>query len=205
MKRFCSVLVVALASTACAPAGDQELINAALVDALRDGGYVIVMRHASSPRERPDPESAAPGNIDRERQLDEEGRATASSMGEALRRLRIPVGEVLSSPTFRALETAELLDVAGVESVAELGDGGQGMREDSEGIRSAWLREKAAEPPPAHTNRLMITHFPNLVGAFGDATAEIADGESLIIEPQRGNAVAVARVKIEQWAQLDSN
>ena len=78
------------------------------------------------------------------------------------------------------------------------------MQEDSEGTRSAWLREKAAEAPLHGTNRLIITHAPNLVGAFGDAAAEIAEGESLIIDPQDDGAVVVAHVKIEQWAQLDA-
>lgn len=194
-------IIAVLASAACAPA-EQGLDDGALVDALRQGGYVIVMRHASSPRERPDAQTAAAGNIDRERQLDEEGQETARSMGAALRRLEIPVGDVLSSPTFRALQTAQLLGFAQAEPVTELGEGGQGMRADTEGIRSAWLRAKAGERPADGTNRLMITHFPNLVGAFGDAAADIADGESLIIEPQGGNAVVVGRVRIEQWSQL---
>ena len=76
------------------------------------------------------------------------------------------------------------------------------MREDTEGKRSAWLRANAAEPPRSGTNRLVITHFPNIVGAFGDAAADIGDGESLIIEPEGGEAVVVARVGIEQWSEL---
>lgn len=195
-------IIAALISAACSPIAEQGLDDGALVDALRQGGYVIVMRHASSPRERPDAQSVAVGNTDRDRQLDEEGRETARSMGAALRQLEIPVGDVLSSPTFRALETAQLLDLAQAEPVTELGEGGQGMQEDSEGIRSAWLRAKAGERPRDGTNHLMITHFPNLVGTFGDAAADIADGESLIIEPKGGNAVVVGRVKIEEWSQL---
>jgi len=195
-------VIAALVSAACSPIAEQGLDDVALVDALRQGGYVIVMRHASSPREQPDAQSAAAGNSNRERQLDEHGQETARSMGTALKRLAIPVGEVLSSPTFRALETARLLDLAEAVPVNDLGEGGQGMQEDTEGLRSAWLRANAAEPPRAGTNRLMITHFPNLVGAFGDAAAGVADGEGLIIRPERGNAVVVGRVKIEEWPQL---
>ena len=202
MRACCSIIIAAVISAACSPTVEQGLDDGALVDALRQGGYVIVMRHASSPRERPDTQSAAAGNSDRERQLDEEGRETARSMGAALRELEIPIGDVLSSPTFRALETAQLLDLAQVEPVTELGEGGQGMQEDKEGVRSAWLRAKAGERPPDGTNRLMITHFPNLVGAFGDAAADIADGESLIIEPEGSSALVLSRVKIEEWPQL---
>jgi phosphohistidine phosphatase SixA len=192
-------IVGALAAAAvCFAACGQELGGESLVAALRDGGYVIVMRHASSPRETP-PADPASGNVDGERQLDRRGLESAAAMGDALKRLRIPIEEVLSSPTFRALQTARQLDLGEAMPAAELGDGGESMRADTEGRRSAWLREKSAEPPAARTNRLIITHVPNLVGAFGDAADGMADGESLIVEPEGGEARIVARVKIADW------
>lgn len=202
MARFRSIAIVAVVSILSSTAFAQETGKGALVEALRAGGYVIVMRHASSPRAKPDAASAAPGNVDLERQLDDNGRATAKAMGEAIRRLRIPVGEVLSSPTFRAMQTARLLNLAAPTAVPELGDGGQGMREDREGTRSAWLRTKAGEPVPAQTNRLLITHVPNLRGAFGQAADGMDDGESLIIKPDGGRAVVIGRVKIEEWSSF---
>ena len=48
----------------------QSLSGEALVKALRQGGYIIVMRHASSPREAPDKQTANADNVNRERQLD---------------------------------------------------------------------------------------------------------------------------------------
>src|SRR5499427_3466980 len=86
----------------------QDLHGEALVKALQKGGYVLVMRHASSPREVPDKQAANPDNSKPERQLDEVGRGTAIAMGKALRDLKIPIGNVLSSPTYRALETVRL-------------------------------------------------------------------------------------------------
>ena len=86
----------------------QDLHGEALVKALQKGGYVLVMRHASSPREVPDKQAANLDNSKPERQLDEVGRNTAIAMGKALRDLRIPIGNVLSSPTYRALETVRL-------------------------------------------------------------------------------------------------
>lgn len=200
--RVDSAIVAAIAAFSCASVCAQTLDDGSLVEALRGGGYVIVMRHASSPRETPDAASAAPGNVDRERQLDQKGRETATAMGEAIKRLAIPISEVLSSPTFRALQTARLLDLGVPMPVPELGDGGQGMREDTEGVRSGWLRAKAGEPVPGRGNRLMITHMPNLRGAFGAAAADMTDGESLIVRPEDGKAVVVARVTIERWSSL---
>src|SRR3954471_20085729 len=88
------------AGTVCA----EQLEGPALVTALRQGGYVIVMRHPSSPFTQPDKATANPDNPNLERQLDETGRNTARAMGEAVRTLHIPIGDVLSSPTYRALE-----------------------------------------------------------------------------------------------------
>jgi Histidine phosphatase superfamily (branch 1) len=204
MARFCSVVIFAVVSMGFVAGCAQEPSERALVAALRGGGYAIVMRHASSPRTPPDAADAAPGNVDHERQLDAEGRETATAMGNALRRLEIPIGEVLSSPTFRAMQTAQLLHVRDAEPIPELGDGGRGMSRDVEGARSAWLRAKAAEPAPSDSNRLMITHVPNLLGAFGDAAADMRDGESMIVKPEGGSPVVVARVKIEDWAALAS-
>jgi len=73
--------VLSVAGTAHA----QTLSGDGLVSALRHGGYVIVMRHASSPREVPDKQTANADNVNLERQLDQNGRTTAIAMGQALR------------------------------------------------------------------------------------------------------------------------
>jgi len=75
---------------------------------LRHGGYVLVMRHASSPTNLPDKSAADPGNVGLERQLDEKGRSTAEAMGRAFKAAHIPVGEIFSSSTYRARETVRL-------------------------------------------------------------------------------------------------
>ncbi len=56
------------------------------------------------------------------RQLDEAGRRGAAAMGEAIRALRIPIGAVLTSPTYRALETVKHAGVGAPTVVEELGD-----------------------------------------------------------------------------------
>ena len=170
--------------------------------ALRAGGYVLVMRHAHSPSERPDAASAQRANVRLERQLDAEGRAAATAMGVAVRNLGIPFGEILTSPTFRAIETVQALNLGDARSVEELGDGGLDMRPDVEGKRPAWLRAKASEAPPASSNVLLITHLPNLRSAFGDDAADMADGETLILRPDGNGIVVVGRVRIEEWSSL---
>jgi phosphohistidine phosphatase SixA len=190
-------IALAFAAASCA----QMLSGDALVKGLQHGGYVIVMRHASSPREVPDKEHANPDNIKPERQLDETGRATSAAMGKALRDLKIPIGEIYSSPTYRALETLRLAQLPNAKPTPELGDNGQSMSITNE-AQAQWL-QKAVTLFRRGTNTLLVTHFPNLTRAFPQDAMGVEDGEALIFGPDgKGGAKIVARVKIEDWPKL---
>jgi phosphohistidine phosphatase SixA len=176
-----------------------------LLAALRAGGYVILMRHASSPRDPPDSTVANADNTQHERQLDEAGRASARNMGEAMRHLKIPIGEVLSSPTYRALETIKLAQLGPATIFPQLGDSGQSMTADKTGVRGAWLKTKSAESPARGRNTLIVTHFPNIMEAYPQDIAGLADGEALLLHPDgRGGTQVVTRVKIDDWSGLES-
>jgi phosphohistidine phosphatase SixA len=183
----------------------DSLSGAALVNALRHGGYVIVMRHPSSPSALPDKAEADPANTKLERQLDETGRKTSREMGQAFRDLHISVGAILSSPAYRARESIRLAGLGEPKTFAELEDGGQSMQSNADAERSTWLREKVSESPGSGTNTLIVTHTPNLTGAFGEAAKDIAAGEALVFHPNgKTNPNLVARIKIEDWPRLAS-
>jgi phosphohistidine phosphatase SixA len=185
---------------ALATAHGQPLSGKDVAAMLHGGGYVILMRHASSPRTPPNPAQANADNVQHERQLDDQGRSSARAMGEAVRQLHIPIGLVLSSPTYRALETLRLAQLGPPKTDSHLGDSGQSMQVDSGGTRAAWLRAKVAERPSSGTNTIIITHFPNINEAFANDAAGLGDGEALIFRPDgRGAAAFVGRVKIEDW------
>jgi phosphohistidine phosphatase SixA len=186
-------------SVACA----QSLSGAPLVSALRAGGCVLLMRHASSPRTPPSPDAAAPDNRNLERQLDEQGRSSARAMGEAFRRLGVPIGAIWSSPTYRAHETVRFAGLGPAMDVAELGDGAQSMQAQADQSRIAWLRRAVTAPPPAGTNTLLVTHGPNILGAFAERAADIDDGEIMVFRPDgSGSATLLARVRISEWPLL---
>ena len=119
-----------------ASASADQLEGDALVAALRQGGCVIVMRHPSSPFTQPDKATANPDNTNLERQLDETGRTTARAMGEAIRKLRIPIGDVLSSPTYRALEAVRLAAFGKTQTFPELAEDVQSMTQNTDASRS---------------------------------------------------------------------
>ncbi len=202
MKRDLA-LVAAMVSVLLTPSGAsaQELQGKSLVSALQRGGYVILMRHANAPRELPSAQTADPENVHLERQLDENGRTTAVAFGKALRDLKIPIGQVLSSPTYRAFETARYAQLPSPKAIPELGDNGQSMQITKES-QAAWLQKHVTEFSSG-TNTILITHQPNIAGAFPQWSDGLAEGEALILGPDgKGGARLIARVKIEEWPKL---
>jgi len=79
----------------------------AVWQALRRPGAVIVLRHSYAPGTF-DPPDAKLDDCSTQRNLDERGRAQARKIGEEFREKGISVGEVLSSPRCRCLDTARL-------------------------------------------------------------------------------------------------
>jgi phosphohistidine phosphatase SixA len=159
------------------------------------------MRHANSPRELPTAQTADPENTNHERQLDEEGRTTATAFGNALRNLKIPVGRVFSSPTYRALEMVRYAQLQNAQPVSELGDNNQSMQNTKES-QAAWIQKQAADFPSG-SDTIIITHQPNISAAFPQWSAGLADGEALILGSDgKGGVTLVARLKIEEWPKL---
>jgi phosphohistidine phosphatase SixA len=198
--RWMSCIILALSAGPAASQGDS-IAKANLVKVLRQGGYVLVMRHANSPRETPDAKTADPENVNHERQLDDEGRTTATAMGKALRDLRIPIGEVYTSPTYRAMQTVRLAQLPNAKPVPELGDNGRSMQGGT-AAQATWLQKQVTQFPTG-TNTILITHQPNIAGAFPQYAAGLAEGESLIFGSDgRGGAALVGRVKIDEWPHL---
>src|SRR5690606_33548767 len=122
----------------------------------------------------------------------------ARAMGEALRRLDIPVAEVLSSPTYRAIETARLMGFEEVETPEELSN--EGMRDSSEAY-AAWLREQTGTAT-GEGNRLLITHAPNMRAAFGEDADGMGEGDALVFKPNGEQGVLAGRIAIAEWAGL---
>jgi len=197
------VLVLSFLTGLAFAAGAPLFSGKQLVAALQRGGYVILMRHASSPGNPPDPAQTDVENIKHERQLDAGGRASAQAMGEAIRRLDIPVGEVLSSPSYRAVETARMAQLPSPQTFDELGEVGKSMGRNQGGKPGAWLRSRVSRGPKSGMNTVIITHYPNITEAFANDATNLAEGEALIFRPDgRGGASLVGRVKIEDWPKL---
>jgi len=68
--------------------------------------------------------------------------------------------------------------------------------------RLRWLKHAVRLVPSARTNTLIVTHTPNIVGAFGRDATGIAAGEMLVFRPADGGVAPLGRIRIEDWARL---
>ena len=89
--------------SAQAQMGDQ----AGLIQALKQGGYVVYMRHGDTTGEPLD-RTMDLTNRALQRNLSTAGREQSIAIGEGIRRLELQVGHIAASPVFRARDTAEL-------------------------------------------------------------------------------------------------
>jgi phosphohistidine phosphatase SixA len=167
-----------------------------LREALRQGGYTIYFRHTITDRSQQDlddPEKLSTCAL--QRNLNPEGRAQARAIGVAFKNADIPVGEVLSSPFCRCLETGRLA-FGRVERRDEI-RGFIGFAESRWGQLLENVRGILATSPRQATNRVLIGHNGHPLYLAG---IELEEGDAAIWQASLGQAVFVAGpVKLEQW------
>ncbi|MEM6461246.1 MAG: histidine phosphatase family protein [Pseudomonadota bacterium] len=179
--------VMALPGSAFAQNASREMI----FEALRGGGHVIYFRHAATtwsgvdriewPRER-------------QRLLSDEGIQDSRDIGEASRRMGLPIGEVIASPFARCRDMAEIA-FGRVEEHMEL----LGLLSDADGRaeRVAFLRERMGAPTGAAGNRIIVAHRSNIGEVAG---ASLAEGDALVVEPLgNGNFRVLGTLRPDDW------
>jgi phosphohistidine phosphatase SixA len=173
------------------------------IAALRQGGYVIVLRHGATYPDQADTDPLNFKDTSKQRQLNDQGRAAAKAMGEALRKLKIPVSSVQTSLFFRAVETGKLLGFGEVTSTADITEGGLVVSPNENSRRQAALRKLAGTVPPAGSNVILVSHKPNILDAFGKDWIDIREGESSIFKPDgNGGYTLLTRVQADQWSKF---
>jgi phosphohistidine phosphatase SixA len=173
------------------------------VDALRQGGHVIVFRHGATYPDQADTDPLNPKNVAQQRQLNDDGRALAKAIGKAMRKLKIPVGEVQTSQFQRAVDTGTLLGFGEVKATADVSEGGLVVSPNENNRRTQALRKLAGTPPPAGTNVVIVSHKPNILDAFGKDWFDIREGEASVFKPDgSGGYKLVVRIQASEWGKL---
>jgi phosphohistidine phosphatase SixA len=202
--RFASWLGLLAAMLLVSTAGAQ--VDPGLLEgikALRGGGHVIVFRHGATHSDQADTDPLNLNNVAQQRQLNDQGRALARAIGEAMHKLTIPVGTVETSLFNRAVETGTLLGFGAVTSSADISEGGLVVTPTENNRRAQALRKLAAGAPPAGTNVIVVTHKPNIMDAFGKDWFDVREGEASVFKPDgSGGYKLVVRVQAADWAKL---
>jgi len=176
-----------------------------LASELKAGGLVILLRHGPT----------NPSQGDAERNLNDEGKAMATSFGAALRAIGAPVGKVYTSLLNRAYETAALAGFTDIEKTIDLTEtsaamgrpadieAGRNVSVDEKTRRAAALRKLIGTTPQAGTVTVIVTHKPNIIDALGSDWTDVKEGEASIFRPGvNGSYRLVARVQMEEWPRL---
>ncbi len=192
------VLLLAPATAAAGPA--TAAVAAPSLADLRQGGFVIFLRHAATDPATSERDGPGLGDCEAQRILSDAGRADARAIGEAVRDLAVPVGEVRSSTWCRALETARL--AFGRAEPEPLLASLHGRDEAEKRRLVEALREMLARPPRPGTNTVLVGHGFNLAGA---ARVPIAQGEAAVFRPLgAGGYRLVGRIGPRDWRQLEN-
>jgi phosphohistidine phosphatase SixA len=184
----------------------QDATQAAF-DGLKQGGFVVVLRHGKTNAPPGTPEDKSPldlANCSDQAMLSAAGQDQARAIGRAFVSAGIPVGKVLASGYCRAIDMARLAF-------------GRAETSDALLLRNFVPVAGAAAPPPwpqrvemmkkmiatvpeGPANTILITHFPNVKAALG---LDIDFGDAVIVRPDgQGGTRLVARIFASQWPSL---
>src|SRR5437667_4857849 len=199
MKRSICLAVLMAAGVAYAdPPSPAELLPE-----LRKGGYVLFIRHPKTNPDQADTDPLHLDNIKAQRQLSDEGRKQAKSLGEAFRALKLPIDKVISSKFYRAQETAKLLDIGEVTVSLDVTEGGLVVSPRENERRAKALRELLSTAPAEGKNLVIVSHKPNLQDAGGKEFGDLREAEVVVFKPLGDSKFkVVARVASpETWSK----
>jgi broad specificity phosphatase PhoE len=162
-------------------AGAADAASEAAWQQLRQGGYVILIRHALTDPGVGDPPGFRLDDCDTQRNLSEAGRADARRIGEAFKARAIPVAEVRSSRWCRCLETARLAFGAVTPDPMLDSMFGEGEQAGSKKLRAV---RAAIAQAPQQGNLVLVTHNQNIMAL---TERSVSSGEMVVIRPDPGS------------------
>jgi hypothetical protein len=169
-------------------------VDPALLRALREGGHVLYMRHASTDFSQNDSRMTSYEDCASQRNLTAKGRQEAREVGAHLRRLGIPTGEVLASPFCRTMETARL--AFGKAQATHDVRGGPARSDDPK--RYDPLKKLLSLAVPKGENRVISSHGNPFHAVAGPPY--LAEGEIAVVRPDgEMRFTVIARIRPEGW------
>lgn len=175
-----------------------------LLERLRSGSHTLYFRHVATDWSNDDQVNQAGDwtscDDQRMRQLSDEGRAEARRIGDAIRALCIPVGQVLASPYCRTMETASLLGLGEVVPSVDVMNLRAAAYFGGRDAIVASARRLLSTVPPEGGNRVVVAHG----NVAREATPVYpAEGEAVVFVASDGPGFdVVARIPPARWQRL---
>ncbi len=184
----------ALAAHIATPAEDSAQVRREdLMAKLRGGGYTVLLRHARTNREFKEEVASIPKERSAQRNLTDDGMRDAALMGVVFRKYHVSFAEIIASPMFRTVETAEMAAGTPKTTLA--------LR-----VFPSTPEQQAlvlAAPAPG-TNRLLVTHhFVIETHVPGVKPGDVNESEAAVVRHTAdGKIQLVGLIKLEDWAAL---
>lgn len=182
----------------------EKWIDQAGFEEIKQGGFVLYMRHGITDNSRDDVSPIVNyQDCDAQRILSEEGKRQAVKIGMMLKKAKIPIVQILHSPLCRARETAELafphmLKLLQANTFLASSSNLTAMEKVPQ-MRG--IRQLLGMPVSEHHNRLLISHAPNLYDLMGYFVKP--EGTIVVFRPQGGeNFVYVGSLTPRMLEQL---
>lgn len=143
---------------------------------LNDGGYVIMLRHASAPGFG-DPSGFELTDCSTQRNLDASGHEQARYIGAQLRAAGVTRAAVYSSQWCRCLDTARLMDLGPVRELPALNSFYERPEDREPNIQALWafIESLPVDGGPV----MLVTHQVTISAITGSGTAS---GEAVILK-----------------------
>jgi phosphohistidine phosphatase SixA len=165
--------------------------DAALWTQLRAGGLVVFIRHAETDPGAGDPPGFRLDDCKTQRNLSAAGREQAKRLGEAFRRERVPVAQVLSSEWCRCRDTATLA-FGRYETWTALNN--LFGRHENEPVQRRAMLERAGTYR-GEGNLVLVTHGSTIVPVAGINPAQ---GELVVVRSAgSGKIEMVGRLRVD--------
>lgn len=182
----------------------DKMSGAELVNALRQGGFVIYFRHGQTEKDYADQLNAVMGDCSTQRMLSEVGWKQAKMIGEGFTKHSIPVGDVISSQYCRAWQTADLAFGRYVKNSALNFPKAEDYTDEQVAQMKAQLMPLLTAMPPSGMNTIIVGHDDLFEAATGIYPAP--QGMAYVVKPDgNGGFELIANMLPEEWLKLSSN
>lgn len=161
------------------------------VDALHDGGTVLLIRHALAPGSG-DPDHFILEDCTTQRNLNRQGRDQARAIGAFLHRQGIAGARVYASQWCRCLETARLMDLGPVQPLPAL-NSFYARPEDRPGRMQA-LRSFLDRQPRDGPLIIMVTHYVTINALTGEG---VSSGEGVVLQRDGAGQHVLGRLRFD--------